>query len=370
MTKSIKFMFQTPKGVPPVRASTFRTTIAALAAIGLGALSACGSSQASTRAGAGDDVTTTTAEPVAEIPEIPEGVTLRIGDQLNQLATVLEAAGEDQDLPYTVEYSSFIGGPAMLQAFQGGAIDAGTVGSTPLIFAQAADQGITAVAGWANDKGHYGIVAAPGADGDDWSALEGKKVAYQRGTAGQAFLMQGLEKVGLTLADITTVDLIQTQVAQAIQAGQADFGVSVEPLTSSLITSTPGTRVIPSEQELTDRSSFIIASAEALADEGKAAALADYTSRLIRAWQYITANREEVAEAVYVGIFGLDPERALELAAEGGRVQLLTLPDDIAESQQHLADLYAAEGEIPAAVDVTAQFDGRFNEILTKAAGR
>lgn len=182
--------------------------------------------------------------------------------------------------------------------------------------------------------------------------------------------MQGLEKVGLTLADITTVDLIQTQVAQAIQAGQADFGVSVEPLTSSLITSTPGTRVIPSEQELTDRSSFIIASAEALADEGKAAALADYTSRLIRAWQYITANREEVAEAVYVGIFGLDPERALELAAEGGRVQLLTLPDDIAESQQHLADLYAAEGEIPAAVDVTAQFDGRFNEILTKAAGR
>lgn len=144
-----------------MRASTFRTTIAALAAIGLGALSACGSSQASTRAGAGDDVTTTTAEPVAEIPEIPEGVTLRIGDQLNQLATVLEAAGEDQDLPYTVEYSSFIGGPAMLQAFQGGAIDAGTVGSTPLIFAQAADQGITAVAGWANDKGHYGVVAAP-----------------------------------------------------------------------------------------------------------------------------------------------------------------------------------------------------------------
>lgn len=349
-------------------ASKLTSTIGAAVIVAIAALSACGSTEASTRAGADDNAPTTTAAPVVEIPEIPPGVTLRVGDQLDQLATVLEAAGEDKDLPYTVEYSSFIGGPAMLQAFQGGAIDAGTVGSTPLIFAQAADQGITAVAGWAGAKGYYGLVAGPDATGEDWSDLKGKTVAYQRGTAGQAFLMQGLEKVGLTLGDVTTVDLIQTQIAQAIQAGQAEFGVSVEPLTSSLIDSTPGARVLPSEQELTDRSNFIIASQEALADEGKSAALADYTSRLIRAWRYITANRDEVAQAIYVGIFGLSPERAATLAAEGGQVELLKLPDDIAASQQHLADLYFAEGEIPIELDVTMQFDTRFNDILDKAA--
>ena len=37
----------------------------------------------------------------------------------------------------------------MLQAFQAGAIDVGFVGSTPLIFAQAAHQDVVGVAGWA-----------------------------------------------------------------------------------------------------------------------------------------------------------------------------------------------------------------------------
>src|SRR5262245_44904442 len=108
---------------------------------------------------AGAQTTTTTASAKSKIPA---GTMLRVGDQLDYLKTVLKLSGEDQDLPYEVEYSAFVGGPAMLQAFQAGSIDSGFVGSTPLIFAQAGNQDITAVAGWATANGTYELVTSPG----------------------------------------------------------------------------------------------------------------------------------------------------------------------------------------------------------------
>lgn len=346
-----------------MKASKLNGVLGALIALTVVAVSACGSSSASTRSNTSTGPTTTAA-PVTAPETIPPGTVLRVGDQFDQLAIALELAGEDQDYPYTVEYSSFLGGPSMLQAFQAGAIDTGIVGSTPLIFAQAAGQDIVGVAGLISERGHYGLVVGPDKDVDGWEDLKGKKVAYQRGTAGQAFLLQALEKVGLTFNDVESVDLPQTQIAQAISAGQADVGISVEPLTSSIIASTPGAKVITTEQEPTDRSSFLIASKVTLADEGKTAALADFASRVIRAYTFLQDKPELVADAVYVKVFGLTPERAAELAAESGGSQLLELPGGIVDSQQHLADLYFEAGEIPAELDVSAQFDNRFEQLL------
>src|SRR4249920_2915458 len=106
---------------------------------------------------AGAQTTTTTAT-----AKIPAGTVIKVGDQLDYLKTVLALSGEDKDFPYEVEYSAFVGGPPMLQAFQAGSIDSGFVGSTPLIFAQAGQQEITAVAGWATGAGTYGLLTSPG----------------------------------------------------------------------------------------------------------------------------------------------------------------------------------------------------------------
>ena len=86
---------------------------------------------------AGAQTTTTTSSTT----KIPAGTVIKVGDQLDYLKTVLKLSGEDQDFPYKVEYSAFVGGPPMLQAFQAGSIDTGFVGSTPLIFAQAGPAG-------------------------------------------------------------------------------------------------------------------------------------------------------------------------------------------------------------------------------------
>jgi sulfonate transport system substrate-binding protein len=329
--------------------------------VGLGACS----SDASTRAGDDDDRATTTAAPVALPAEVPPGTTLRVGDQLEYLQTVLRLAGEDQDFPYEVEYSAFVGGPSMLQAFQGGAIDTGFVGSTPLIFAQAQGQEVLAVAGWASDGAAYTLVTAPGEDEiDGWGDLAGRRVAYQRGTAAEAALLQALDTAGVAPEDVTPVDVPVPQTGAALQGGSADAAVSVEPLTSTYLAGNPSARVVDGADEITDRSSFLIATGATLEDGARSAALADYLTRLVRAFAHQRDHPDEVAQAVYVDQYGLTPERAAELIEVQGVSSFLDLPGEVQDQQQALADLFVAAGQIPAELDVSAEFDGRFNQLV------
>jgi sulfonate transport system substrate-binding protein len=311
--------------------------------------------------------TTTTSSSTAKIPA---GTTLRVGDQLDYLKTVLKLSGEDQDFPYKVEYSAFVGGPPMLQAFQGGSIDAGFVGSTPLIFAQAQGQDITAIAGWATKNGAYRLVTAPGVDDiKGWKDLKGKKVTYQQGTAGEAVVLEALDKVGLQLSDITPVNLPITQASAALQSGSADAAVLVEPLLSVFLGSNPDGKAVARANLITDRSSFFIATKDALGDKAQSAALADYISRLVRAFAYTSSHPDEVAQAVYVEQYKLPLDRALELVKENGGTSFVTLPGEVLKAQQKLADLFYAAGEIPAKINVKKEFDTRFNAVVAAAGG-
>jgi len=257
----------------------------------------------------------------------------------------------------------------MLQAFQAGSIDAGFVGSTPLIFAQAAQQDITAIAGWATANGAYRLVTAPGVnDIKGWKDLKGKKVTYQQGTAGEAVLLEALDKAGLKLSDITPVNLPITQASAALQGGSADAAVLVEPLTSVFLAANPGGNVVAKANVITDRSSFFIATKDALRDKAKSAALADYISRLVRAFAYTSSHPDEVAQAVYVDQYKLPLDRATELVKENGGTSFVTLPGEVLKAQQTLADLFYAAGEIPAKVDVKKEFSTKFNAVV-QAAG-
>ncbi len=338
--------------------------------LALGLLSACSSSDASTRASTDAGKATTTTAAQVTVPEtVPEGTTLKLGDQLNYLETVLKVSGQDQDLPYKVEYASFVGGPPMLQAFQGGSVDAGFVASTPLIFAQAAGQDIAAVAGWAPERGLGGLLSADGSI-EEWKDLKGKRIAYQRGTSAEAAILGGLDEAGLTLDDITTVDVPITQINATLAGGSADAGLSTEPLISLYLAEHPNATLAIDAKNITDRASFLIASKKTLEDDGKTAALADYATRLVKAFAYLGEHQGDLAEAVFVKQYGLTPERANELVESGnGTTSFLTLPGDILGPQQKVADLFTAAGQIPDEIDVAPQFDGRFNDLIAEAQG-
>ena len=340
--------------------------LASLALVALLAV-AC-SNDASTRASS-EEGPRPTAAPVSAPASIPAGTVLRVGDQLEYLQTVLALSDQDQDFDYEVEYSSFVGGPPMLQAFQGDALDAGFVASTPLLFAHAAGQDLAAVAGWGTEQGASGLITAdPEIDG--WESLAGKRVAYQRGTSAEATLLQELDAAGLSLEDVETVDVPITQVTAALKGGSADAGISTEPLISLYLAETPDGAVVAKANRITDRTTFLIAPGATLDDPGKSAALADFTTRLVKAFTDLNENSGLIAQSVYAEQYGLTPERAAAIVEENGPTSFISLPGDIQEQQQALADLFLAAGQIPAEVDVAAEFDSRFNELVQKEQGK
>ena len=133
------------------------------------------------------------------------GVTLHAGDQLEILRTQLEASGEDQDVPYDIEWSTFVGGPAVLAAQTGGSVDVGFMAETPLVFAQAAGNPVKVVAASQvvdPKTSGFALVVPPDSDITKLSQLKGKKIGYSTGTITQYFLLNALKKAGLDFTDV------------------------------------------------------------------------------------------------------------------------------------------------------------------------
>jgi sulfonate transport system substrate-binding protein len=301
---------------------------------------------------------------------IPPGTVLRVGEQLKNLSTALELGHQNQNFPYQVQYSEFVGGPPMLQAFEGGSLDVGFIQSTPLIFAQAANQHVTAVAGWASAGSAYAVVSAPGQHSiKSWAGLKGKRVAFQAGTALESALLEGLKTAGLSLHDITPVNLPTTQIAAALQGGSADAAIEVEPLLSAYLQANPTAQVIARPAAVTEKSDFIVATSSALGNKGVSAALADYITRLIKAYQYLAVHPQAVIQTTYEGQYGLKPARAVYVAKLVGAFKFFPLPSSMLAPQQNLANLYLAAGVIPAHVSVAQEFDHRFNTLVTTEQG-
>jgi sulfonate transport system substrate-binding protein len=346
------------------RAPGARASLAAIL-VSVLLLGLCGTSGASTlRVNA-------SASQASTSQKIPPGTVLHVGEQLSNLKTILSLAGEDKNFPYQVQYSEFVGGPAMLQAFEGGALDLGFVQSTPLIFAQSAGQSLFAVAGWASTGSFYGLVSSPGHSSiRSWADLKGKTVAYQVGTALEAALLVGLKSAGLNLSDITSVNLPATQIAAALQGGSADVGIEVEPLLSAYLASNPTAHVITRPSAITDKAEFLVASSSALNSPAVSAAMADYISRLVKAYAYLRAHPQAVIQSVYIKQYGLTPARAAAVAKLVGPTSFFTLPGAILPQQQELANLFAATGAIPGRIDVAKEFNARFNTLITSVQGQ
>jgi sulfonate transport system substrate-binding protein len=299
---------------------------------------------------------------------VPAGTTLRVADQLDVLETPLALSGDNKNFPYKVSYSTFVGGPSMLQAFQGGAVDLGWVAGTPAIFAQAAHQGAVVVAAYATAKSTYSLVNGPGQHITSWARLKGKSVAYQQGTVEESILLQGLQSAGLTLKDVTSVNLSTTSLVPALEAGKVDTAILVEPLTGVYLAKDPNASQVPLTNDITNRDGFLIASAAALKDPAREAAIADYLKRFVTATTWENTHIAAAAASVYVDEYHLPLAAGEAIIKATGPTEFYGLPGPFLKPQQNLANLYAQAGVIPAAENVSAEFSSLFNATVTKAA--
>ena len=290
------------------------------------------------------------------------GVTLQVGDQKGNTEALLRAAGALDNLPYRVVFSTFTSGPPQVEAATAGKIDFAITGNTPPIFGAASNAKVKVVSAY--DGGGTGDQILVHADSPIKTVadLRGKTIAVGKGSSGHGNILGQLDKAGLTTSDVKLVFLQPADALSAFTQHQADAWAIWDPYTAQAEAQLP-VRSIAQAKGVTNGYWFGVASDQALADPKRNTALQDLLVRFEKAVRWAQDHPQQWADS-YAAAVGLDPKVAA--VVQGRSLRLPTeLDDDIVASEQKLADLFAASGQIASpAPKFDNWVDRRYNDAL------
>jgi sulfonate transport system substrate-binding protein len=158
---------------------------------------------------------------------------VRIGYQKYGNLLLLKATGllEERLKPigWSVEWKSFVSGPPLMEALGAGAIDFGTAGETPPIFAQAAGAPLLYLGSEAPSPRGEAILVHESSSIRSLADLRGKKVALNKGSNVHCLYIRALEKAGLAPSEVTPVYLAPADGRAAFERGSVDAWVIWDP---------------------------------------------------------------------------------------------------------------------------------------------
>jgi sulfonate transport system substrate-binding protein len=300
--------------------------------------------------------------------KIPSGVKLAIGDQGKYLETFLTESGELDDLPYEVEFKSFLSGPLMAQGFNANEIDVGFLGDAPAANAAGAGIPVKALAVSESAGTTISLLAKPGIT--SVKQLKGKKVAFTTGTAQHAFALRALKKGGLGADDVEQVDVALQQLGTVLEAGEADASVVSAADKLRYLDAHPDAKELANNTNVEPASfSYVLAANSSLADKGKKAALLDLVQRLIDANKWRVANPDAYIQAYYVNVTHQDPKFAARIN-QGASLNYVPIEKNVTGALQEMVDLQANEGAIPSKFSVKPLFDAKLNAAYNAIVAR
>lgn len=281
------------------------------------------------------------------------GQTLRVGFQKYGTLVILRERGTLEKalkpLGWTAEWTEFPGGPQLLEALRAGAIDFGTAGEAPPVFAQAAGAPmIYAAAEPPSPKGEA-ILVAKDSPIQAVADLRGKKVALNKGSNVHYLLVTALEKAGVAWGDLTPVYLAPADGRAAFQSGHVDAWAIWDPYLASAQATIPS-RVLADGTDVAPNRQYFLATRALEASHPDVLAA---TVREIEASdRWAQANQSEAATMLAAGLGLPEPVVAVALARMGYGAAALT--PEVAAAQQKIADAFQKLGLIPRSVDVAA----------------
>lgn len=158
---------------------------------------------------------------------------LRIGFQKYGTLVLLKGKGllepKLEKIGYTVEWTEFPAGPQLLEGLNVGAVDFGSTGETPPIFAQAAGAPLIYVAHEPPAPRGEAILVQKDSPIKTVAELKGKTVALNKGSNVHYLLVKALEEAGLKYSDITTSFLPPADGRAAFERGAVDAWVIWDP---------------------------------------------------------------------------------------------------------------------------------------------
>lgn len=293
-------------------------------------------------------------------------VTLRVGDQKGTGAqALLTAAGLLSGAAYKITWATFTSGPPMLQAEGAGSIDIGGVGNAPPVFAASAGSKIVAVGALrANPRGSAVVVPAS-SPLTSTAQLKGKRIAVAQGSSAHYHLLTVLQKAGLTIKDVTVVNLQPADALSAFTSGHVDAWDVWSPYIEQA-TAQAHARILTDGTGYGSPYSFTIASRAAVADPGKAAAIRDYLSRIARAHTWANAHPDDWAKVWAAGT-GL-PVDVMRAAAGDNASTAVPVDETVIASEQSVADAFATAGLIPTPVKFADFAVTTFNDTAGSAS--
>jgi sulfonate transport system substrate-binding protein len=160
-----------------------------------------------------------------------------------------------------VTWAEFTSGPPLLEALGANALDFGSTGDVPPLFAQAAGGDLVYVAqADGNDEGSA-ILVKQDSPIKTLEDLKGKKVAFKRGSSAHNFTVKALRKAGLTLDDVEALDLSPPDAAPAFANNQIDAWVIWDPY-YAIAAQQPDTRVLTTTEGIVNSYSFFQANGQ------------------------------------------------------------------------------------------------------------
>ncbi|EPS1222716.1 sulfonate ABC transporter substrate-binding protein, partial [Burkholderia cenocepacia] len=281
------------------------------------------------------------------------GTRLRIGFQKYGNFVVLKARGTLEkrlaNQGVTVQWLEFPAGPQLLEGLNAGAIDVGTVGETPPIFAQAAGVDFVYIGNEPPAPQGEAIVVLPDSPIRTVAQLRGKKVAFNKGSNVHYLLVKALEHAGLAYADIQPIYLTPADARAAFVQRSVDAWVIWDPYLAAAERQL-GARVVANGDALVRNTQYYLAARKYAATHPQVLrALLDEVDAVDR-WA-----RDHVPEvaAQLSPLVGLDaPTLEVALKRAGYGVQPIT--DATVAYQQNIADAFSTLKLIPGKLSVAS----------------
>lgn len=282
-----------------------------------------------------------------------EGGELRIGFQKGSAnLLVLKAQGELEqrlaEFGFTVTWTEFPSGPPLLEALNANAIDFGTTGAPPPIFAQAA--GIDLVYAFATKASPRTQAVIVPADSpiQTTADLAGKKVAVTKGSSANALLVRALREGGLDWGDAEAIFLQPSDAKAAFQGGSVDAWSIWDPYYAAEEADSEARAIATDESVGSPNRSFYLTSRPFITEHPDV--VQALQAALTQTDRWADTHSAEVAQLISseTGI-----AESVLLTVEERRVYgIEPMTEEIVADQQILADLFLEIGLIPDKLDI------------------
>ncbi len=251
----------------------------------------------------------------------------------------------------SVTWAEFTSGPPLLEALGANALDFGSTGDVPPLFAQAAGGDLVYVAASAGSLDGSAILVKQDSPIQSIADLKGRKVAFKRGSSAHNFTVKALRSAGLGLGDITPLDLGPPDAAPAFANNQIDAWVIWDPY-YAIAAQDPDTRVLATTEGIVDSYSFYQANGSYA--KTNPTIVSEVIDELRKVGAAAQADLDATAEAISASNGVPPPIVRITLGRKGADLgSIIPLNDEIIAYQQALADEFFDLGIIPRQLTIS-----------------